>query len=48
VPHSFEYSVRAAQMAVYQLLGIAREIPPVTRHDKNLRAQFEALIKTFK
>lgn len=31
-----------------ELLGIDREIPPVTRHDKTLRVQFEALIKAFK
>jgi oleate hydratase len=43
-----EYSVRAAQMAVYELLGIGLEIPPVTPHDKSLPTQFEALIKAFK
>ena len=43
-----EYSVRAAQMAVYELLGITRRIPAVTRHDKSLHAEFEALIKAFK
>ena len=43
-----EYSVRAAQMAVYQLLGIERDIPPVTPHDKSPRTKFEALIKAFK
>ena len=43
-----EYWVRAAQMAVYELLGIERKIPPVTPHDKSLRTQFEALIKAFK
>ena len=43
-----EYRVRAAQMAVYELLGIERKIPPVTPHDKSLRTQFEALIKAFK
>jgi oleate hydratase len=43
-----EYSVRAAQMSVYQLLGVDREIPPVTPHDKSLEAEFEALIKAFK
>jgi oleate hydratase len=43
-----EYSVRAAQMAVYQLLGIKRNIPPVTPHDKSLRTRFDALIKAFK
>jgi oleate hydratase len=43
-----EYSVRAAQMAVYALLGLDRKIPAITPHDKSLRAQFEALIKAFK
>ncbi len=48
VVFTVEYSVRAAQMAVYELLGIDRQIPPVTPHDKSLRVQFEALIKAFK
>jgi oleate hydratase len=48
VVFTVEYSVRAAQMAVYQLLDIQREIPPVTRHDKSLHTQFEALVKAFK
>jgi len=43
-----EYSVRAAQIAVYELLGIDRKIPPVTPHDKSLRVQIEALIKAFR
>ncbi len=43
-----EYSVRAAQMAVYELLGVARAIPPITAHDKSLRTKFEALMKAFK
>jgi oleate hydratase len=43
-----EYSVRAAQMAVYELLGVKRKVPPVTPHDKSLRTQFDALIKAFK
>jgi len=43
-----EYSVRAAQMAVYQLLGIDRKIPPVTPHASSLATQFDALIKAFK
>ena len=48
VVFTVEYSVRAAQMAVYELLGIDREVPPVTRHDKSLRVKFEALVKSFK
>lgn len=47
VVFTVEYSVRAAQMAVYELLGIDRKIPPVTPHDTSLRTQFEALIKAF-
>jgi oleate hydratase len=48
VVFTVEYSVRAAQMAVYELLGIERQVPPVTPHDKSLRVQFDALIKAFK
>jgi len=48
VVFTVEYSVRAAQMAVYQLLGVARAVPPVTRHDKSLKTQLEAVIKAFK
>jgi len=48
VVFTVEYSVRAAQMAVYDLLGIDRKIPPITPHDKSLRTQFEALLKAFK
>jgi oleate hydratase len=48
VVFTVEYSVRAAQMAVYELLGIDRKIPPITPHDRSLRVQFEALIKAFK
>jgi oleate hydratase len=48
VVFTVEYSVRAAQMAVYELLGIKRKIPPVTPHDKSVRTEFEALIKAFK
>jgi oleate hydratase len=43
-----EFSVRAAQMAVYELLGIAKPIPLVTPHDKSLRARFDALLKALK
>jgi len=48
VVFTMEYSVRAAQMAVYELLCIDRKIPPITPHDKSLQTQFEALIKAFK
>ena len=47
VVFTVEYSVRAAQIAVYQLLRIDRSIPRVTPHDRSLRIEFEALIKAF-
>ena len=47
VVFTVEYSVRAAQMAVYELLGITRVVPPITPHDKAFRTQFEALVKAF-
>jgi oleate hydratase len=47
VVFTVEYSVRAAQIAVYEFLGIDRQIPPISHHDKSLRVQFEALIKAF-
>ena len=43
-----EYSVRAAQTAVYQRMGVSRAIPPVTPHDKSLHVQFEAVLKAFR
>jgi oleate hydratase len=48
VVFTVEYSVRAAQMAVYELLGIDRQVPPVTPHAKSLHVQFEALVKAFR
>ncbi len=48
VVFTVEYSIRAAQMAVYKLLHIDRKIPPVTQHSKSLQVQFDALMKAFK
>jgi oleate hydratase len=48
VVFTVEYSVRAAQTAVYQLLKIAGLVPPITPNDKSLHARFEALLKAFK
>jgi oleate hydratase len=48
VVFTVEYSVRAAQMAVYEFLHIDKKIPPVTPHDKSLMVEFEALAKAFK
>jgi oleate hydratase len=47
VVFTVEYSIRAAQMAVYSLLSIDRPIPPVTPHDKSFRTRFDALVKAF-
>ncbi len=43
-----EYSVRAAQMAVYELLKIDLEVPPVHRHDQSFKVKLDAVIKAFK
>jgi oleate hydratase len=47
VVFTVEYSVRAAQIAVYALLQVVRTIPPVTPHDRSIRVKLDALIKAF-
>jgi oleate hydratase len=47
VVFTVEYSVRAAQMAVYQLLKIARPVPSITRHDRSIKVLIETLEKAF-
>jgi oleate hydratase len=48
VVFTVEYSVRAAQMAVYEFMKIDRRIPAISTHDKSPIVQFEALVKAFK
>ncbi len=48
VVFTVEYSVRAAQMAVYELLAVQRPIPPVTSYATSVHAQFEAVVKAFR
>ena len=48
VVFTVEYSVRAAQTAVYQLLGVQREVPAIQAHDKSLKVKLDAVIKAFK
>jgi oleate hydratase len=48
VVFTVEYSIRAAQIAVYKLLNISRALTPITPNDKSLKTQFEALVKAFK
>ena len=47
VVFTVEYSVRAAQMAVYQLLDIDLEIPPITKFDKTLKVELQTVAKAF-
>ena len=47
VVFTVEYSVRVAQTAVYELLNIDREIPPILHHDKSIKVNLEAVIKAF-
>ena len=47
VVFTVEYSVRAAQMAVYKLLKIKRPVPPITRHDKSISVLIDTLEKAF-
>jgi oleate hydratase len=48
VVFTVEYSVRAAQMAVYKLLSIGREVPLILHHDRSIKVKLDALIKAFK
>lgn len=47
VVFTVEYSVRAAQMAVYQLLKIDAEIPPILHYDRSVVVNFDAVVKAF-
>jgi oleate hydratase len=38
-----EYSVRSAQMAVYSLLGVEREVSPLYKGQYDPRVVFDAL-----
>ena len=46
VVFTVEYSVRAAQMAVYQLLKVDRPIPAITRHDKSFKVILDTIVKS--
>jgi len=47
VVFTVEFSVRAAQMAVYQLLKLDLEVPPIRRHDQDLAVKVKAAFKAF-
>ena len=42
-----EFSVRVAQMAVYQFFKLDRAIPPIQHHDTSLKVTFDAVVKAF-
>jgi oleate hydratase len=44
VVFTVEYSIRSAQMAVYSLLGLEREAPPVYKGQFKLRVLLEAFV----
>ncbi len=48
VVFTVEYSIRVAQMAVYEFLGIDRKIPPISDYDKSLKVKMETMIKALK
>lgn len=48
VVFTVEYSVRAAQIAVYQLLGVDRAVTAITPNDESVQVKFKALVKAFK
>ena len=37
-----------ANLTVYQLLGITREVPPIHGHDKALKVKLDAVVKAFR
>jgi oleate hydratase len=47
VVFTVEYSVRVAQTVVYQLLGIDRQVTPITANDKSIKVKINSVIKAF-
>jgi oleate hydratase len=47
VVFTVEYSVRVAQTVVYQLLGVDRQVPPITANEKSIKVQIDSVIKAF-
>jgi oleate hydratase len=47
VVFTVEYSVRAAQVAVYELMKIKRPVPAITRHDRSISVLLDTLEKAF-
>ena len=47
VVFTVEYSVRVAQTVVYQLLGVDRQVTPITANDKSIKVKVDSVIKAF-
>ena len=47
VVFTVEYSIRAAQIAVYELFKVDREVPPINRYDQSWKVKFDAFVKAF-
>jgi oleate hydratase len=47
VVFTVEYSVRVAQTVVYRLLGINRQVTPITAHDRSIKVEINSVIKAF-
>jgi oleate hydratase len=47
VVFTVEYSVRSAQMAVYELLNITKQIPPISHHEDELPVKLKCVKKAF-
>ena len=47
VVFTVEYSVRVAQTVVYQLLGVDRQVTPITANDKSIKVKINSVIKAF-
>ena len=48
VVFTVKYSIRVAQMAVYELMEIDREIPPILHHDRSIKVKLDAVVKAFR
>ncbi len=48
VVFTVEYSVRSAQIAVYSLLKINKEVVPMNQHQYNIRILFDSFITSFR
>ena len=47
VVFTYAYSVRVFETVVYQLLGIDRQVTPITANDKSIKVKINSVIKAF-